>query len=63
VLSAALGPNAPDFVVMGLAMGFSVDMRIRASRAKKLLGWEPREKSLLESWDDVIALYLQLHKI
>lgn len=48
----------PDSWISHLAMACGVNIRVRGSRLRKL-GWKPQEKSVLESIDDGVALYLQ----
>ena len=55
-------PDAPpppaDSWVTHLATWFGVNMRIRPTRMLAL-GWRPREKSILEYWEEAFEVYLR----
>lgn len=61
----AYDPDAPpppaDSWAMHIAYGFGANLRVRASRMRRL-GWRPRRVPVLAGWADVVPRYLRLEK-
>jgi nucleoside-diphosphate-sugar epimerase len=51
-----LSPDEVDKVMPNLQNGVGMNSRARAVRARKLLGWSPKQKSLVDVLPDIVDL-------
>ncbi|RDL40065.1 uncharacterized protein BP5553_00044 [Venustampulla echinocandica] len=59
--SGAMEDDAPDSWAKHIAASYGIDMRVKASRAKKL-GWDPRVKNLQHDLGEVLKKYSESEK-